>query len=337
MYWVGADAVGERFREALAEPGPRGREGVRHLRRHRQHRHDAGLVAAALRGRGARRRVSTPSRRSTRASASTRVELRDHRKLLVVDGARGLHGRHQPGAPRGSPTSDGGAGWRDDMIEVRGEAHAGDADALLPHVAQAHAARAARRTCGPCRRKRRGPSGCSPASGACGAASTASTSCASTARSRASTSPTRTSCPTAASARRSSAPCAAACTCASSCPRRATCPSCSSPSRRSSTRSCEHGVEICVAARDDAAREDGHHRRGVHDHRQLQPRRALVAQEPRGEPRRGGRSDFARHVRSWFERDLEPAARVELDRVARPLATRGAALEWAAFAMRKLW
>jgi len=52
-----------------------------------------------------------------------RVELRDHRKLLVVDGVDGFTG----GINLASPwlaVADGGAGWRDDMIQVHGEATA---------------------------------------------------------------------------------------------------------------------------------------------------------------------------------------------------------------------
>jgi cardiolipin synthase len=46
--------------------------------------------------------------------------------------------------------------------------------------------------------------------------------------------------------------------------------------------------------------------------------------------------DFARHVRSWFERDLDVATRVELSTWRqRSLARRG--FEWASYAMRKLW
>ena len=45
---------------------------------------------------------------------------------------------------------------------------------------------------------------------------------------------------------------------------------------------------------------------------------------------------FARHVRSWYERDLEIAKRVDLTTWReRSLARRTA--EWAAFALRKLW
>ena len=45
---------------------------------------------------------------------------------------------------------------------------------------------------------------------------------------------------------------------------------------------------------------------------------------------------FARHVRTWFERDLASATRIDLALWRdRSLARRG--FEWAAFAMRKLW
>jgi cardiolipin synthase len=46
--------------------------------------------------------------------------------------------------------------------------------------------------------------------------------------------------------------------------------------------------------------------------------------------------DFARHVRSWFERDIMRATRVdESTWRERSLARRG--LEWAAYALRKMW
>jgi cardiolipin synthase len=47
-------------------------------------------------------------------------------------------------------------------------------------------------------------------------------------------------------------------------------------------------------------------------------------------------ADFARHVRSWFERDLEKAKRVDLANWReRSLTRRG--FEWLAFAMRRMW
>src|SRR5262249_46963572 len=47
------------------------------------------------------------------------LERRDHRKLLVVDGNRGFTGGMNLGA-EWLPVSEGGGGWRDDMVEARG-------------------------------------------------------------------------------------------------------------------------------------------------------------------------------------------------------------------------
>jgi cardiolipin synthase len=45
---------------------------------------------------------------------------------------------------------------------------------------------------------------------------------------------------------------------------------------------------------------------------------------------------FARHVRGWYERDLESASKIELSTWRdRSMVRRG--FEWAAFAMRRLW
>jgi cardiolipin synthase len=50
-----------------------------------------------------------------------RVELRDHRKVLVVDGVHGFTGGINLAAPW-MPPDGGGAAWRDDMVEVQGRA-----------------------------------------------------------------------------------------------------------------------------------------------------------------------------------------------------------------------
>jgi cardiolipin synthase A/B len=47
-------------------------------------------------------------------------------------------------------------------------------------------------------------------------------------------------------------------------------------------------------------------------------------------------SAFARHVRHWFDRDVERATRIQLTTWrTRPLTRRG--VEWVARAMRKFW
>jgi cardiolipin synthase A/B len=120
MYWIGSDVVGERFREALAE---RACAGVRVCVLY-----DAvgslgislawwrPLVAAG--GRVFEYHSISPLDERFRLD---RVELRDHRKILVVDGEHGFTGGINLSAPW-APVEDGGAGWRDDVIEVKGEA-----------------------------------------------------------------------------------------------------------------------------------------------------------------------------------------------------------------------
>jgi cardiolipin synthase len=118
MYWIGADRIGALFRDAIAE---RARAGVL-----------VRVIYDALGSLGvssgfwdpvidagghvhAYHSVS-PIEPSFRFAD---VELRDHRKLLVVDGKSGFTGGINIGLPWAS-IADGGAGWRDDMVEARG-------------------------------------------------------------------------------------------------------------------------------------------------------------------------------------------------------------------------
>jgi cardiolipin synthase len=120
MYWIGVDAVGERFRDALAE---RARAGIRV-----RVIHDAvGSIGvspawwqplAASGGRVFEYHSISPLDPRFRLE---RVEWRDHRKLLLVDGLHGFTGGINLAAPW-LPLEDGGAAWRDDMVEVRGDA-----------------------------------------------------------------------------------------------------------------------------------------------------------------------------------------------------------------------
>jgi cardiolipin synthase len=120
MYWVGADEVGERFREALVE---RARAGVKVCVVY-----DAvgsmSITAAwwellfEAGGRAVEFHSISPLDPRFRLE---HVELRDHRKMLVVDGEVGFVGGINLALPW-LPVEQGGGGWRDDVVEVRGGA-----------------------------------------------------------------------------------------------------------------------------------------------------------------------------------------------------------------------
>lgn len=120
MYWIGTDAVGRRFRDALAA---RARDHV-----------DVRVIYDAVGSLGCspawwRPLLEAGGRAVAYHSISPldhgfrldRVELRDHRKMLVVDGAHGFTGGVNLAEPW-LPATEGGAGWRDDVIEVQGGA-----------------------------------------------------------------------------------------------------------------------------------------------------------------------------------------------------------------------
>jgi cardiolipin synthase A/B len=120
MYWIGADLAGERFREALAASA---RTGVRVCVVY-----DAlgsmGMTQAFWRplfaagGRAVEYHSLSPLDPRFRLA---RVEMRDHRKMLVIDGAHGFTGGINLAVPW-LPLAEGGAGWRDDVIELHGDA-----------------------------------------------------------------------------------------------------------------------------------------------------------------------------------------------------------------------
>lgn len=118
MYWVGADAVGIRFREALTRMARKG-VTVRVV-------YDAvgslaitpafwrPLVAAG--GEVREYHPVSPLRPSFQFAL---MDQRDHRKILVVDKRTGFTGGLNLARPW-LPLEDGGEAWRDDMIQVKG-------------------------------------------------------------------------------------------------------------------------------------------------------------------------------------------------------------------------
>jgi cardiolipin synthase len=122
MYWIGADPVGFKFRDALVAKARAG-VTVRVI-------YDAvGSLAITpafwepLVRAGGEVREYHPLSPLKPAFELARIEQRDHRKILVVDGARGFTGGLNL-ARQWLPIDDGGEGWRDDMIEVVGHASA---------------------------------------------------------------------------------------------------------------------------------------------------------------------------------------------------------------------
>jgi cardiolipin synthase len=118
MYWIGTDRIGERFREALAA---KAKEGV-----------TVRVIYDALGSLGVNLDwwdVLLDAGGDVREYHSIipfdpsfrwdRVEQRDHRKLLVVDGEIGFTGGINLGI-QWARSEEGGAGWRDDMVQVRG-------------------------------------------------------------------------------------------------------------------------------------------------------------------------------------------------------------------------
>jgi len=120
MYWIGADAAGERFRAALVRAARRG-VVVRVV-------YDAlGSLDISLEwwapllecgGEVFEFHPLSPLRRDFQMKL---VEQRNHRKILVVDGTLGFTGGINL-SHEWLPEEQGGQGWRDDMISVRGPA-----------------------------------------------------------------------------------------------------------------------------------------------------------------------------------------------------------------------
>jgi len=118
MYWIGTDKVGERFRDALVT---RAKEGVV-IRVVYDSVGSLGMTSGfwdPLTAAGADVREYHSVLPFDPSFRWDRIEQRDHRKLLVVDGKEGFTGGINLGL-QWLPIDEGGEGWRDDMVQVEG-------------------------------------------------------------------------------------------------------------------------------------------------------------------------------------------------------------------------
>jgi cardiolipin synthase A/B len=120
MYWFGSDRTGRRFAEALME---RARAGVCV-----RVTYDAiGSLEAGtamfdeMRAAGVEVHEFNPIAPWRRRFSFARINQRDHRKLLVIDGMCALTGGFNLGDPW-APKAEGGQGFHDDGVEVIGSA-----------------------------------------------------------------------------------------------------------------------------------------------------------------------------------------------------------------------
>ncbi len=120
MYWFGSDRTGRKFADALIE---RARAGVcvRVI-------YDAlGSIEAGvamfdeMQANGIEVFEFNPIAPWRTRFRFARINNRDHRKLLVVDGQLAITGGFNLGDPW-APRDQGGQGWRDDGVEIRGSA-----------------------------------------------------------------------------------------------------------------------------------------------------------------------------------------------------------------------
>ncbi len=120
MYWFDADTIGARFAEALAECARRGvhvyilYDGVGSLGVDEQQ-------WVKLRAAGAHVIEFHPIHPWAERFKLAKVQQRDHRKILVVDASVAFTGGINI-CDHNLSVDEGGMGWRDDAVELRGEA-----------------------------------------------------------------------------------------------------------------------------------------------------------------------------------------------------------------------
>lgn len=123
MYWFDSDRVGQEFASALAEARARDVE-VAVIYDSLGSWEASPAMFDDLRRSGVRVIEFNPVMPWKKRFRLTRLSLRDHRKILVVDGDTGFTGGVNL-AEVWLPEDQDGQGWRDDMIRVQGPAVSG--------------------------------------------------------------------------------------------------------------------------------------------------------------------------------------------------------------------
>jgi cardiolipin synthase len=129
MYWFDSDATGRKFARALMDAARRGVEVAVIYDSLGSWEADRAMFDE-MRGRGVRVIEFNPLNPWRRSVRLERLSIRDHRKILVVDGEIGFTGGINL-ANHWAPEEEGGAGWRDDMVRIHGPAVFGFVECFL--------------------------------------------------------------------------------------------------------------------------------------------------------------------------------------------------------------
>jgi cardiolipin synthase len=120
MYWFGSDATGQRFAQALSEQAQKGLRVCVAYDAVGSWETDRAMFGA-LRSAGCDVREYNPLRPFRWRWRWRRGNRRNHRKLLIIDGRLGMTGGVNIANPW-APVSEGGGGFRDNVIRVEGPA-----------------------------------------------------------------------------------------------------------------------------------------------------------------------------------------------------------------------
>lgn len=118
MYWFADDRIGQRFSDALVAAAARGVRVVVIYDAFGSHQ-SASAFWASLRLGGVEVLAFGPINPLVAFLEIERVNRRNHRKVLVVDGDYAVIGGLNIG-DEWAPPEDGGQGWRDDAVALRG-------------------------------------------------------------------------------------------------------------------------------------------------------------------------------------------------------------------------